>query len=181
MLFLKRDSRGIQNPISELPTPRGTSVMATPVSVFNGKSMRGSTKNRDFPRFLALFQFWCIFEGGTQRHPKTHGDLPTRCGTWDMAAWSFNFIGKHEGGPNKNRNFLNFRFSDPLKAQNSPQRGPCTHGHLIGPFLSSGFTSGLRPLPTCYLSSTHYAYFIRISCLWVYTVKTAPSLKWKHE
>ena len=36
-------------------------------------------------------------------------------------------------------------FQTPLKAQNSPQRGPLP-GHLIGPFLSSGFTSGLRPL-----------------------------------
>ena len=41
------------------------------------------------------------------------------------------------------------RFSDPLKAQNSPQKSPCNPGHLIRPFLSSGFTSGLRPLPTC--------------------------------
>ncbi len=66
-----------------------------------------------------------------------------------MAAESFNFIGKHEGKPNKNRDFLKFRFSDSLKAQNRPQRGPLPF-HLIGPFLSSGFTSGLRPLPTCF-------------------------------
>ncbi len=29
-----------------------------------------------------------------------------------------------EGDPNKNRNFLKFRCSDSLKAQNEPQRGP---------------------------------------------------------
>ena len=120
------------------------------VSVFNGKYMEEPTKKREFPQFLALFQFWCIFEGKPRGIQKPKRDLPKSCGTWYMAAWSFNFIGKNEEGLNKNRDFLNFRFSDPLKAQNSPQRGPSTPGHLIGPFLSSGFTSGLRPLPTCY-------------------------------
>ena len=32
-----------------------------------------------------------------------------------MAAGSFNFIGKHEGGLNKKCDFLKFGFSDPLK------------------------------------------------------------------
>ena len=83
------------------------------------------TQNRDFPRFLALFQFRCIFEGGNpgaSKNPKW--DLPNSCGAWDMAVGSLIFIGKYEGGPNKNRNFLNLRFSDPLKGQNSPPEGP---------------------------------------------------------
>ena len=33
-------------------------------------------------------------------------DLPNSCGIWDVAARSFNFIGKHKGEPNKNRDFL---------------------------------------------------------------------------
>ncbi len=63
-----------------------------------------------------------------------------------MAPENFIFISKHGGGPSRNLNFLNFRFPDPLRAKKKyPTKGL---GHLIGPSLSSEFTSGLRPLPT---------------------------------
>ena len=39
-----------------------------------------------------------------------------------MAAGSFNFIGKQDEDPNKNRDFLNFRYSDPLRDENGLQR-----------------------------------------------------------
>ena len=102
--------------------------------------------SRDFWHFS---NFDVFLKGEPRGIQKPKRDLPNSCATREMAAGSFNFIGKHEGEPNKNRNFLKFRFSESLKAQNGSQRGPLP-GHLIGPFLSEGFTSGLRPLPTCY-------------------------------
>ena len=74
--FVERDPRGNQKATWEHPTPWGTRVMAARSFNFNGKPKGRPTKNCDFPRFLALFQFWCIFEGGTQGHPKTQGGPP---------------------------------------------------------------------------------------------------------
>ena len=96
------------------------------VSVFNGKYM-GPTKkkkkaiSRDF---LHFFNFDVILKGEPRGIQKLKRDLPNSCGTRDMAAESFNFIGKHERGLIKNCDFLNLRFSDLLKDQNSPQEGP---------------------------------------------------------
>ena len=77
--------------------------------------------SRDFWHFS---NFDVFLKGEPRGIQKPKRDLPTSCGTRDRAAGSFNFIGKHEGGANKNRDFLNLRFSDPLKGQNSPQEGP---------------------------------------------------------
>ena len=82
----------------------------------------GQPKKRDFH----FSNFDVFLKGEPRGIQKPKQDLPNSCGPCDMAAGSFNFIGKHEGGPNKNRNFLKFRFSDPLKAQNSPQRAKRT-------------------------------------------------------
>ena len=82
------------------------------------------------PKIAISRNFWhfsnfdVFLKGEPRGIQKPKRNLPNSCGTWDMAAGSFNFIGKHEGGLNKNRDFLKFRFSDPFKAQNNPQRGP---------------------------------------------------------
>ena len=70
--------------------------------------------SRDFWHFS---NFDVFLKGEPRGIQKPKRDLPNSCGTRDMAARSFNFIGKHEGGPNKNRNFLKFRIPDPLRAQ----------------------------------------------------------------
>ena len=55
--FIERDPRGIQKYTWEPPTPWGTRVMAARSFNFNTNPTGWPTKNRDFPRFLALFQF----------------------------------------------------------------------------------------------------------------------------
>ena len=77
--------------------------------------------SRDFWHFSNFDVFLKGEPRGIQR-PKR--GLPNSCGTREMAAESFNFTGKHEGGLIKNCDFLSLRFSDPLKGQNSPQEGP---------------------------------------------------------
>ena len=115
------------------------------VSVFNGKYIGGPTKR--FPAILAIFSNFGIFflkgNPGASKNPSGTSQIAVVPEIWPPEV-SIS-LGK------KNRDFLKFRFSDPLKAQNSPQRGPSTPGHLIGHLLCSGFTSGLRPLPTWYV------------------------------
>ena len=66
--------------------------------------------SRDFWHFSNFDVFLNGEPGGIQK-PKR--DLPNCCSARDMAAGIFNFIGKHEGEPNKNRDFLKFGFADP--------------------------------------------------------------------
>ena len=145
--------RGIQgaskNPLGSLQLHGVLELWPPEVSILMENLKDGRPKIAISRNFWHFSNFDVFVKGKLRGIQKPKRDLPTSCSTQDMAAGSFNFIGKHEGGPNKNRDFLKFRFSDPLKAQNSPQRGPTTPDHLIGPFLSSGFTSGFRPLPTC--------------------------------
>ena len=82
------------------------------------------TKTAISRNFLELSNFDVFLKGEPRGIQKPKRDLPNSCGTREMAAGSFNFIEKHEGGPNKNRDLLKFRVSDPLKAQNSQQRVP---------------------------------------------------------
>ena len=58
--------------------------------------------SRDFWHFS---NFDVFLKGEPRGIQKPKRDLPTICGTRDMAAGSFNFIRKHEGGPNKNCDF----------------------------------------------------------------------------
>jgi hypothetical protein len=51
----------------------------------------GPTKNRDFPRFLALFHFECIFEEGTHGHPKTQVGPPNEPWDWRYGRPKFQF------------------------------------------------------------------------------------------
>ena len=134
--------------------------MAAQNSHFIGKhegrpTKKKNTISRDFWHFSNSY---VILKGQPRGIQKPKRNLPNIYGTRDMATGSFIFIVKHERGSNKNRNFLKFRFSDSLKAQNIPQRGPLS-GHLIGPFLSEGFTSSLRPLPTCYILCVFSLFF----------------------
>ena len=55
--FIERHPWGNQKPTWEPPTPWGTRVMAAQSFNFNTNPTGWPTKNRDFPRFLALFQF----------------------------------------------------------------------------------------------------------------------------
>ena len=121
--FIERYPRGIQKPTLELPTPRGTRVMAASSFSFQwqGRADQKNVISRDFWHFS---NFDVFLKGEPWGIQKPKRDLTNSCGTRDMAARSFNIIGKHEGGPNINRDFLKFRFSDPLKAQNRPQRAP---------------------------------------------------------
>ena len=150
--FMERDSRGIQKSTSELLTPRGTRVMAASSFSFQWKIQGRTDQKKRFPAIFGTFPILMYFwrgNPGASKNPRGTSFELWSFGTRDMAARSFNFHWKTWGEPSKNCDFLKFRFSDPLKAQNRPQRGPLL-GHLIGPFLSSGFTSGLGPLPTCY-------------------------------
>ena len=63
--------------------------------------------SRDFWHF---FNFDVFLKGEPREIQKPKRDLPTSCGIRDMAAGSFNFNRKHEGGPNKKCDFLKFRF-----------------------------------------------------------------------
>ena len=92
-------------------------------------------ENREITFFLLHFSVFDVFLKGEPRgiqNPKR--DLPKSSGTRDMAAGSFNFIGKQKGGPNKNLDFLNLRFSDPLRAQKkSPQKN--TNIYYLRPII----------------------------------------------
>ena len=87
------------------------------VSILMENLRDGRPKKRDSPRFLALFHFWCIFEGETQGHPKTQGEPTKQLWYLRYGRRKFQFHWKTWGrAEQKNRNFLKFRFSDPLKA-----------------------------------------------------------------
>ena len=68
--------------------------------------------SRDSRHFFNFDVFLKAVPRGIQ---KSKRDLPNSCGTWDVAAESFNFIGKHEGNPNKNAIFSNLGFQTPWK------------------------------------------------------------------
>ena len=133
--FIERDPRGIQKSTREPTTPRGSRVTAPSSFNFQWKAHgRADQKKCDFPRFLALFQFDVFLKGDPMGIQKPKWDLPKSCGTRDMAAGSFNFIGKHKGYPNKKCAFLNYWFSDPWEAQILPM-GPCKGPNSTSRFL----------------------------------------------
>ena len=112
--FIERYPRGIQKSTQEPPTPRGSGVMAASSFTFqrkvNGEGRPKNAISRDF----WLFSNFDVFLKGVPRGiQKSKRDLPTSRGTRDMAAQSFHFIGKHEAGPAKKCNFLNYWFSEP--------------------------------------------------------------------
>ena len=61
--------------------------------------------SRDFWHF-SNFDVFFFLKGEPRGIQKPKRDLPNSRGTRDIAARSFNFIGKQEGGANKNRDFL---------------------------------------------------------------------------
>ena len=63
---------------------------------------RGDLKKNAISREFWHFSNFDVFLKGEPRGiQKPKWDLPTSTGTRDMAAGSFNFIEKHEGGANK--------------------------------------------------------------------------------
>ena len=120
--FIERYPRSIQNPLWSLQLHRVLELWLPEVSTLMENLRDGRPKiaiSRDFWHFS---NFDVFLKGVPRGIQKPKRDLPKSYGTRDMAAAIFNFIRKHEGGLTKNRNFLNFRFSDPLGAQNGPQR-----------------------------------------------------------
>ena len=142
---MKRGSRGIQNSTLELPTRRGTRDLAA--SSFSFQWIvhgRADQKNTPFPAIFGTFPILMYFwrgNRGASKNPKR--DFPNSCGTRDMAAGSFNFIGKHEAGPNKNRHFLKFRFSDPWKPKIAHKGAPPLLVIWSGPLFLRGLLAAL--------------------------------------
>ena len=98
--------RGIQgaskNPLGslQLHLHGGTRDMAAPSFSFQWKvHWRADLKNAISRDFCHCSKFDVFFLKGEPRGiQKPKRDLPTSCGTRDMAAGSFNFIGKHVVG-----------------------------------------------------------------------------------
>ena len=132
--FMERDPRVIQKSTREPPTPRGSGVTAPSSFTFQWK-VHGRVDPKT--RFLAIFgtfQLWCIFEGGSQGHPKTHAGPPSELWYPRYGCPKFQFHWKTWGISKQKSQFPQFLICRPLKAQID------LRGHLIGLFLCSGFT-----------------------------------------
>ena len=71
------------------------------------ENLRNGRPKIAISRDLWLFSiFDVVLKGEPRGIQKPKRDLPNCCGTRDVAAGSFNFMGLHEGEPNKNRNYL---------------------------------------------------------------------------
>ena len=116
MLLLRGIKGASKNPLWSLQPHRVLKLWPPEVSILMENLRDGRPKigiSRDFWHFS---NFDVLLKGEPRGIQNPKRDLPNSCGTRDMAAGSFNFIGKHEGGPTKNRGFLKIRFSDPLNA-----------------------------------------------------------------
>ena len=121
---MERHPRGIQKTTGSLQLHGVLNLGPPEVSILMENLRDGRPKIAIYRDFWHFSNFDVFLKGEPRGIQKPKPDLPTSCGTRDMAAESFNFIGKHEGGPNKKSDFLNLRFSDPLKGQKSSQEGP---------------------------------------------------------
>ena len=89
----------------------GYSSYGRPKFQFLTQNLQDGRPKNAISRDSRHFSNFDVFLKGVPRGiQKPKRDLAISCGTRDMAAGSFNFIGKHEGGPNKNRDFLKIRF-----------------------------------------------------------------------
>ena len=134
-MLLLRDIHGAsKNPLGSLQLHGVLELWPPEVSILTQTLQDGRPKiaiSRDFWHFFNLDIF---LKGEPRGIQKPKRDLPTRCGARVMAATSFNFIGKHEGRPIKKCDFLNFRFLDPLRAQNGPQGIKGSHSGTISTY-----------------------------------------------